>query len=89
MKMCILDGKQLYSRKELHAAIAEALNLPEWYGANLDALYDCLTDLQEETQLQICHETELREHLGDYVQKLLKVLQAASEENPVFTWTAS
>lgn len=28
-------------------AIGRAFALPEWYGANLDALYDCLTDLPE------------------------------------------
>jgi RNAse (barnase) inhibitor barstar len=26
-------------------AIAAALSFPEWFGRNLDALYDCLTDL--------------------------------------------
>ncbi|GAA5151280.1 MULTISPECIES: barstar family protein [Amycolatopsis] len=26
-------------------AIAEALSFPDWFGRNLDALYDCLTDL--------------------------------------------
>ncbi|MTD58879.1 barstar family protein [Amycolatopsis pithecellobii] len=26
-------------------AIATALSFPEWFGRNLDALYDCLTDL--------------------------------------------
>ncbi len=28
-------------------AIGRALEFPDWYGANLDALYDCLTDLPE------------------------------------------
>jgi RNAse (barnase) inhibitor barstar len=27
--------------------IGRALAFPEWYGANLDALFDCLTDLAE------------------------------------------
>lgn len=27
------------------AALAEGFGLPDWFGANLDALYDCLTDL--------------------------------------------
>ncbi len=27
------------------AAIADALSFPDWFGHNLDALYDCLTDL--------------------------------------------
>jgi len=29
------------------AAIGRAFAFPEWYGVNLDALYDCLTDLPE------------------------------------------
>lgn len=32
-------------KTEALAAIAEALEFPDWYGHNLDALYDCLTDL--------------------------------------------
>lgn len=32
-------------RREAIAAIAEALDFPDWFGHNLDALYDSLTDL--------------------------------------------
>jgi RNAse (barnase) inhibitor barstar len=28
------------------AALARGLRLPKWFGANLDALYDCVTDLE-------------------------------------------
>ena len=28
-------------------------SFPEYYGANLDALYDCLTEISEETRLTI------------------------------------
>lgn len=28
------------------AALARGLKLPKWFGANLDALYDCVTDLE-------------------------------------------
>lgn len=34
------------TKDQLHKALAEALRFPEWYGNNLDALYDCLTDLR-------------------------------------------
>ncbi len=30
------------------ATIGRAFAFPEWYGANLDALYDCLTDLPDQ-----------------------------------------
>ena len=34
-------------KQALHARIAAALNFPHWYGHNLDALMDCLTDLAD------------------------------------------
>ncbi|NUT49285.1 MAG: barstar family protein [Saccharothrix sp.] len=33
------------TRQAVLGAIAEALSFPDWFGHNLDALYDCLTDL--------------------------------------------
>ena len=31
-------------KETLHARIAAALDFPDWYGHNLDALYDLLTE---------------------------------------------
>ena len=36
-------------KKELHTRIAAGLDFPDWYGHNLDALMDCLTDLEDTT----------------------------------------
>jgi RNAse (barnase) inhibitor barstar len=36
-------------RRPLLLAIGRALEFPSWFGANLDALYDSLTDLPERT----------------------------------------
>ena len=40
-----LDCARLLERREAHAYLAEALDLPEYYGRNLDALFDCLTEM--------------------------------------------
>lgn len=40
-----VDGARAASAREVLAAIGETLGFPEWYGANLDALWDCLRDL--------------------------------------------
>ena len=37
-----LNGNDITNREQLHDALSEALELPEWYGRSLDALYDCL-----------------------------------------------
>lgn len=43
-----IDCSGLQDRKAVLTAIGRALSFPDWYGANLDALYDCLTDLAQE-----------------------------------------
>ena len=46
-----LNGNDITNREQLHDALSEALELPEWYGRSLDALYDCLRDAAEENEL--------------------------------------
>jgi RNAse (barnase) inhibitor barstar len=40
-----IDLKGLASKAGLLGRVARALNFPEWFGKNWDALSDCLTDL--------------------------------------------
>ena len=47
MKTITLHCAGIETKQQLHAALASALNFPEWYGHNLDALYDCLTELRD------------------------------------------
>ena len=46
MTELILNGKEIRTQEELHRCFAITLNFPEWYGGNLDALFDCLTDIR-------------------------------------------
>ncbi|MEU6646501.1 barstar family protein [Saccharomonospora sp. NPDC046836] len=41
----VLDGRALGDKLSTLDAIAAALSFPDYFGRNLDALYDCLTDL--------------------------------------------
>ena len=43
LKNVTVDCRGL-DKKALYAALADALELPDWFGANFDALYDVLTD---------------------------------------------
>ena len=80
----VIDGEAIASREALHDALEEQLSLPAWYGRNLDALYDCLTDLREDTELWVIHTAALRERLGGYALGLLRMLRDTEEENPRF-----
>lgn len=84
--MCvILDGNLISDRESLHDFLAGHLQFPGYYGRNLDALYDLLTEIQEETNLKIINADILRETLGAYCAALIVTLNQASENNPHFS----
>ena len=77
-----IDGNCIKNRDDLHRAFSEALNFPDCYGNNLDALHDCLTSLFEETEICISNRDMLKDNLGDYALKFEKCIEESSEENP-------
>lgn len=46
-----LDGKLI--EKDGHDYLKEALNFPDYYGKNLDALYDCLCEIGVRTDITL------------------------------------
>lgn len=47
MRVIELDAEKLNDRRESHIYLAKKLNFPEYYGRNLNALYDCLTEIDK------------------------------------------
>ena len=81
----ILDGQTIDSCETLHQRLTELLQLPAWYGKNLDALHDCLTDLREPITLHVIHAHALRESLGGYASGFSHVLDDSERENEKLT----
>ena len=44
MEEKIIDCTRIKTKEDLHRIFRETLRFPEWYGNNLDALYDCLSE---------------------------------------------
>ena len=44
MKVIRIELEQFETKKDIHEFIKKECNFPEYYGCNLDALYDCLCD---------------------------------------------
>lgn len=74
-----LDGRYLEEPDAAHVYLAEKLGLPEYYGSNLDALYDCLTEISEKMHLVIVLTGESAN--SSYLRRLLAVMRDAEEEN--------
>ncbi len=83
MRELLLDAEMLRTRDELHDVLAATFGFPQWYGRNLDALYDLLTDCPS-IRLTLVHAESLIKNLGSYGELTLRVLANAAAENPGF-----
>ena len=84
MKYVFLDGEKILSHADLHRAFAQALEFPEYYGKNLDALRDCLTDETEPVGVIAVHADLLREHMGRRWKPFLRLMDDLTEDEPGF-----
>ena len=86
MKKVVLEGKYLSDRETAHEYLKEVLDLPKYYGKNLDALYDCLTDLEEiSIEIRVTADRAVEEENTAYFEKILRVFKAAARENQNLT----
>lgn len=85
MRIIKIDGREMKTPEDAHSYLAKVLSLPHYYGKNLDALHDCLTDINEPTNIIVVHCGELELTLGFYGTSLLKVLEFSSKESEFLT----
>ena len=81
MRKITLDIERMRSLPMLHKYLHTALALPEYYGANLDALYDCLTEIADPTELVVPKKVADEAYLGWYGQQFLQLLEDAGAAN--------
>lgn len=77
----LLDGRRMESPAEAHNYLKEALNFPDYYGENLDALWDMLTSLDHPTFIVLNFSGKMRENLGVYGRKMLLTFKEAARQN--------
>lgn len=82
MERIILDGEQMRTRSQAHDHLSERLRFPDYYGRNLDGLYDLLSELTEPIQLVVQHKGALLTWLGEYGEALCQTLEDADRANP-------
>ena len=81
MRYIVLNGKEYAARKDFYQDIREKMEFPDYFGNNLDALHDCLSEVREETVILLRNRAVFEENLGSYVQKIERVLKESAKEN--------
>ena len=63
-------------KNEIHNYLKKKMKFPDYYGGNLDALYDCLTDISTDTAVDIRYDEE-----NDMQRAVLEVFSDAVATN--------
>lgn len=81
MKIVELDGRKMDSIQNTHTYLKESMELPEYYGENLDAMYDVLSDISENTFVFVLNSQQMRKSLGDYSARMEQVWEDLAQSN--------
>ena len=84
MKNIVIDFSKCKYPMDLHNELSKKLELPEWYGNNLDALWDMLTGfIETPVSITVIFEpkTKSAENLRESVLKIIETFKEASEED--------
>ena len=68
-----IDFANVKSIYEIHELMSKTLDFPEWYGGNLDALWDLLTGYISSYEIHIKGIRAVHEYLQLYLQKVVEV----------------
>lgn len=83
MEKITININNVETRSDIHDVLTEALNLPEYYGRNLDALYDCLSTLfiGKKVEFELIGFTTLPENLEHYGETIISIFRRVEKEN--------
>ncbi len=82
MRTIELDVRHIQTVRALHIYLRYQLDLPAYYGRNLDALHDALTQESEARRIVLCADGAASAEMAAYLPRLLQVLEDAARENP-------
>ena len=75
-----LDFSECRTLGEIYAVIKTGLELPDWFGENLDAFWDSLRGIMYTPAVITVKQNFSDPQLHDYIKKLIDIMYEAEEE---------
>lgn len=85
MREFIINGEAMTSKKAMYTHLNRVFSFPNYFGNNLDALWDLLTEENEPTVIYFKHIAKLIEHMDGYGEKLIQVFQNLEQTTDNYT----
>ncbi len=83
MQTMVLDFSGMATPGQVQEYLAGEFGFPDYYGRNLDALHDMLTELMEDVCVHIkMPEAKQEQDIHRYLWRVCQVMLDAEDENP-------
>jgi ribonuclease inhibitor len=80
-------GKNINNEQDFHDQLAKALNVSQYYGRNLNALWDLLSvSIERPIRLIWFDSLESKYKLGDVFEKIISILDRVQSQDEKFGW---
>ncbi|MBQ7488191.1 MAG: barstar family protein [Clostridia bacterium] len=86
MRNVEIDCRNITSPRALQIFLQYRMDYPDWYGRNLDALYDMLTEDNRPVCITFVTDSGMNPEMTEYMQRLCRVLEDAAGENASLTY---
>ncbi len=87
MKYITLDFTGCRYLGEIHRILKEQFDFPDYYGENLSALWDCMSDYcDENTHIYIKGLSDLPNEFDEYMKKIWKIFCRVNRTTPNITF---
>ncbi len=80
MKEIVLDIDNVCGADEFYDLLGKHIELPAYFGRNLDALYDVLTEQPETIKITLVNTDVMEAMAPKFLRKLRRVLEDAANE---------
>ncbi len=81
MQEVFINGRDFETAEEVHEFLKDTLDFPDYYGKNLSALYDVLTDLNEDTRIVLNLSDAEDDGMIEFLERMAEVATDAAAEN--------
>ena len=82
---CTINLAAVHSKQDFYALLEHTLPFSEYFGHNLDALYDVLTDMHEPVHITFMHCNVAHTHLNEYFTKIQQTFADATQNGSAVT----
>lgn len=84
MREIRLNGSEMVDHASTHAYLKKALELPNHYGENLDALWDCLATDMSGKKIIVYNSEMITNNLGLYGESIIQLFWKLQRRMSVF-----